>query len=120
MTTVGDKNIENDDLINKNKKIKKNKFLLINKIDLLNQQILENEVNLWEVKLPGVKIFPISALNNFNTESVSNLILENLPYSPAFFPKDQLADKSKRFLLMNLLENRYFINSTKKSYSTKY
>ena len=94
MTTVGDKIKENDDFINKIKNIKKKIFLLINKIDLTNQQTLENEVNLWEVKLPGIKIFPISALNNFNLEIVSKLILKNLPFSPAFFPKDQFADKS--------------------------
>ena len=120
MTTVGDKIIENDDFINKIKKIKKKVFLLINKIDLLNQQILENEVNLWEVKLPGVKIFPISALNNFNTESVSNLILENLPYSPAFFPKDQLADKSKRFFVNEFIREQIFHKFNKEvPYSTE-
>ena len=54
MTTVGDKIIENDDFINKIKRIKKKSFLIINKIDLINQQILENEVNLWEMKLPGI------------------------------------------------------------------
>ena len=120
MTTVGDKIIENDDFINKIKKIKKKIFLLINKIDLLNQQILENEVNLWEVKLPGVKIFPISALNNFNTESVSNHILENLPYSAAFFPKDQLADKSKRFFVNEFIREQIFHKFNKEvPYSTE-
>ena len=114
MTTVGDKIIENDDFINKIKRIKKKIFLLINKIDLINQQILENEVNSWEMKLPGIKIFPISALNNFNIENVSKLILKNLPYSPAFFLKTNLQINPNVFLLMNSLENRYFINSTKK------
>ena len=108
MTTVGDKIIENDDFINKIKRIQKKIFLLINKIDLLNQQILENEVNLWEIKLPGIKIFPISALNNFNIENVSKLILKNLPYSPAFFPKDQFADKSKRFFVNEFIREQIF------------
>ena len=62
MTTVRDKIIENDDFINKIKGLKKKSFLIINKIDLINQQILEKEVNLWEMKLPGIKILPISSI----------------------------------------------------------
>ena len=120
MTTVGDKIIENDDFINRIKRIKKNIFLLINKIDLINQQLLENEVNSWEIKLPGIKIFPISALNNFNIENVSKLILKNLPYSPAFFPKDQFADKSKRFFVNEFIREQIFHKFSKEvPYSTE-
>ena len=108
MTTVGDKIIENENIIKKIKTIKTKVFLLINKIDLINQQILENEVDLWEMKLPGIKILPISALNNFNTENVSKFILKNLPYSPAFFPKDQFADKSKRFFVNEFIREQIF------------
>ena len=120
MTTVGDKIIENDDFINKIKRIKKKSFLIINKIDLINQQILENEVNLWEMKLPGIKILPISALNNFNIENVSKLILQNLPYSPPFFPKDQFADKSKRFFVNEFIREQVFHKFNKEvPYSTE-
>ena len=120
MTTVGDKIKENDDFINKIKNIKKKIFLLINKIDLTNQQTLENEVNLWEMKLPGIKIFPISALNNFNVEIVSKLILKNLPFSPAFFPKDQFADKSKRFFVNEFIREQIFLKFNKEvPYSTE-
>ena len=120
MTTVGDKIKENDDFINKIKNIKKKIFLLINKIDLTNQQTLENEVNLWEVKLPGIKIFPISALNNFNVEIVSKLILKSLPFSPAFFPKDQFADKSKRFFVNEFIREQIFLKFNKEvPYSTE-
>ena len=120
MTTVGDKIIENDDFMNKIKRIKKKIFLLINKIDLINQQILENEVNSWEMKLPGIKILPISALNNFNIENVSKLILKKLPYSPAFFPKDQFADKSKRFFVNEFIREQIFHKFDKEvPYSTE-
>ena len=120
MTTVGDKIIENNDFINKIKRIKKKIILLINKIDLINQKILENEVNTWEMKLPGIKIFPISALNNFNIENVSKLILKNLPYSPPFFPKDQFADKSKRFFVNEFIREQIFHKFNKEvPYSTE-
>ena len=65
-------------------------------------------MNLWEIKLPGIKIFPISALNNFNIQNVSNYILDNLPYSPAFFPKDQFADKPERFFVNEFIREQIF------------
>ena len=120
MTTVRDKIIENDDIINKIKGLKKKSFLIINKIDLINQQILEKDVNLWEMKLPGIKILPISALNKFNIENVSNLILNNLPYSPPFFPKDQFVDKSKRFFVNEFIREQIFHKFNKEvPYSTE-
>ena len=120
MTTVRDKIIENDDFINKIKGLKKKSFLIINKIDLINQKILEKEVNLWEMKLPGIKILPISALNKFNIENVSNLILNNLPYSPPFFPKDQFVDKSKRFFVNEFIREQIFHKFNKEvPYSTE-
>ncbi len=120
MTTVGDKIIANDDFISKIKRIKKKSLLIINKIDLTNQQILENEVNSWEMKLPGIKILPISALKNFNVENVSKLILENLPYSPPYFPKDQFADKSKRFFVNEFIREQIFHKFNKEvPYSTE-
>ena len=120
MTTVGDKIIENEGFINKIKRIKTKIFLLINKIDLINQENLENEVYLWEMKLPGIRIFPISALNNFNIENVSKLTVENLPYSPAFFPKDQFADKSKRFFVNEFVREQIFHKFSKEvPYSTE-
>ena len=120
MTTVGDKIIENEGFINKIKRLKTKIFLLINKIDLINQENLENEVYLWEMKLPGIIIFPISALNNFNIENVSKLIVENLPYSPSFFSKDQFADKSKRFFVNEFVREQIFHKFSKEvPYSTE-
>ena len=120
MTTVGDKIIENEGFINKIKRLKTKIFLLINKIDLINQENLENEVYLWEMKLPGIIIFPISALNNFNIENVSKLIVENLPYSPYFFSKAQFADKSKRFYVNEFVREQIFHKFSKEvPYSTE-
>ena len=120
MTTVGDKIIENENFINKIKTIKTNVFLLINKIDLINQETLENEVYLWEMKLPGIRIFPISAVNNFNIENVLKFILKSLPYSPAFFPKDQFAEKSKRFFVNEFIREQIFLKFSKEvPYSTE-
>ena len=43
---------------------------LINKIDKSYQEKLEERVSYWKEQLPNAKIFPISALHNFNIDNV--------------------------------------------------
>jgi len=56
-------------------------------------------INLWQEKLPNAEIFPVSALHRFGIDQVLNRILELLPESPPYFAKDQLTDKSERFIV---------------------
>jgi GTP-binding protein Era len=53
---------------------------------------------LWSEKVPNAEIYPISALEGFNVKEVFSRIIELLPESPPYYPKDQLTDRSKRFL----------------------
>lgn len=81
-------------------------LLLINKIDLSDQEKLEAQVEEWSKLLPKAEIFPVSALNNFNVDQVFRRILELLPTSPPFFPKDQLTDKSERFITGEIIREK--------------
>ena len=60
----------------------------------------------WQERLPHAKIFPISALENFNIESVLSEIIASLPESPPFFPKDQLTDKPERFFVNETIREK--------------
>ncbi len=81
-------------------------LLLINKIDLTNQQELEKVVDFWKEQLPKAEIYPISALNNFNTEVVMDRIMELLPESPPYFSKDELSDKDERFFVSEMIREQ--------------
>ena len=50
---------------------------------------------------------------NFNVEIVSKLILKNLPFSPAFFPKDQFTDRPERFFVNESIREQILINYDK-------
>ncbi len=50
-------------------------ILLLNKIDQSSQIELEQQVNYWKETLPNAEIHPISALENFNIETVMNRIV---------------------------------------------
>ncbi len=88
-------------------------LLLINKLDLSNQEQLEKLVDTWKERVPKAEIIPVSATESFNTETVLNRILELLPESPAFFPKDQLSDKTERFFVQEIIREKIFLNYQK-------
>ncbi|HIC30320.1 MAG TPA: GTPase Era, partial [Flavobacteriaceae bacterium] len=88
-------------------------LLLINKIDTSNQDQLEAQVKLWSEKVPNALIYPISALEGFNVKEVFEKIIELLPESPAFYPKDQLTDKPERFFVNENIREKILLNYKK-------
>ena len=71
----------------------------LNKIDTINQEELDDKIDFWKSQFPKGMIIPISALEKFNIESLQNVLLNLLPESPAYYPKDQFTDKSERFIV---------------------
>ncbi|MCY4299024.1 MAG: GTPase Era [Flavobacteriaceae bacterium] len=78
-------------------------LLVINKIDLSNQKELETIMNQCEKILPNAKVYPISALNGIHIDELLNIIIDLLPLSPPYFPKDQLTDRSERFFVNEII-----------------
>jgi GTP-binding protein Era len=88
-------------------------LLLINKIDLTRQDILEKMVDTWKGILPNAEIFPVSALEKFNIDNVFKRIIELIPESPPYFPKDELTDKTERFFVQEIIREKIFLNYAK-------
>lgn len=88
-------------------------LLLLNKIDKSNQEQLEEQVELWKEKVPNAEIYPISALEGFNVAEVFNRIVELLPESPAFYPKDTLTDKPERFFVNEIIREKILMHYKK-------
>ena len=109
MLEIGEKSIKDSEVHNKIQSAKIPTIILLNKIDLSNQEEIENKINIWSNKYPNADIYPISALNNFNTEKVINRIIELIPESPAYFPKDQLTDKPERFFVNEKLREKILL-----------
>jgi GTP-binding protein Era len=99
MIAVDEDQTRDEKLLDKIKKIKIPLLVLINKIDSSNQKDLESAVSHWSSVFPSAKIIPISALTGCFVEELLQIIIELLPESPAYFPKDQLSDKSERFFV---------------------
>lgn len=113
MVEIGEKELKDEAFFTKIIHAKIPVLLLLNKIDKSNQELLESQVALWKEKVPNAEIFPISALENFNVEEVLNRILELLPVSPPFYPKDQLTDKTERFFVNETIREKILLNYDK-------
>ncbi|HLN55088.1 MAG TPA: GTPase Era [Bacteroidales bacterium] len=88
-------------------------IVAVNKIDLSNQGELEVLVEKWHGIFPGSPVIPLSALKNFNLDTLLNAILEKLPESPPYFPKDQLTDKYERFFAAEIIREKILFNYQK-------
>ncbi len=99
MVEAGEKDLKNEQFFNKISHAKVPVLLLINKVDQTDQDKLNEMIAYWQEKVPNAEIYPISALLGFGVDQVLRRILELLPESPAYFGKDQLTDKSERFIV---------------------
>jgi len=113
MVEIGEKELKDEVFFNRINKLDVPALLLINKVDTSDQSTLEEQVAYWKEKVPRAEIFPISALRNFQTEVVFNRIIELLPESPAFFPKDQLTDKPERFFVNEIIREKILLHYKK-------
>lgn len=109
MVELGETAVKNERFFKKLQSAEVPILLLINKIDLGNQEKLNEQVELWQKQIPNAEIYPVSALENFGTSQVFNRILELLPESPAYYPKDALTDKSERFFVNETIREKILL-----------
>ena len=113
MVEIGEKELKDEAFFNKIKNAKIPILLLLNKIDNSNQEQLEEQSQLWQEKVPNAEFFPISALEGFQVKEVFNRIIELLPESPPFYPKDQLTDKPERFFVNETIREKILLHYKK-------
>lgn len=113
MVEVGQKDLKDEQFFQKINNAKVPVIVLLNKIDRSDEQTVKESLALWQEKIPKGEIYAISALENFNIEPLFHRILELLPSSPAFYPKDQLTDKPERFFVNETIREKILLNYKK-------
>ena len=110
VTDVVEDATKNADFIAKVAKEKVPVLLVINKIDLLkgNADLL-TVMDKWKALLPQAEVFPMSAKENFNVQSLMKRIVELLPPSPPYFGKDALTDKPARFFVTEIIREKILL-----------
>ncbi|MGB3143129.1 MAG: GTPase Era [Maribacter sp.] len=113
MVEIGEKGLKDEAFFDKIKNSKIPVLLLLNKVDTATQELLEEQVQYWQEMLPNVELHPLSALSNFNVKGVFERIIELLPDSPPYYPKDQLTDKPERFFVNETIREKILIHYKK-------
>ena len=84
-------------------------ILIINKIDLSNQEVIREKIAYWQEQIPRAVVVPCSATEGFNVDKLFDLILERLPEHPAYFPKDELTDRTMRFFVSEIVREKILL-----------
>lgn len=113
MVEVGEKELKDEHFFQKIIHAKIPVLLVLNKIDTSNQEKLEEQVQFWKEKVPNAEIFPISAKENFNVSALFQRLIDLLPESPPYYPKDALTDKSERFFVNEKIREKILMHYQK-------
>jgi GTP-binding protein Era len=113
MVEIGEKKCKNESVIKRLSKTDKPLFLVINKIDKGNQSLLEETIDAWKEQLPNAQIRSISALEKFQIKELVMQLVALLPEHQPYFPKDQLSDKSERFVVNEVIRDKILSNYDK-------
>lgn len=84
-------------------------LLIINKIDLSDQETIRQKIAYWQQEIPRAIVIPCSATAGFNVNRIFDEILARLPEHPAYFPKDELTDRSMRFFVSEIVREKILL-----------
>lgn len=108
MVECGEKNY-NPEIIERLQHFELPVLLIINKIDKNSADLVEETAAFWKELLPKSELFTISALQSTKLDLLMTRIVELLPLSPPFFPKDELTDKPVRFFISEIIREKILL-----------
>lgn len=95
-------------------------LLLINKVDRAPKVGRKTMIDYWKSHLPVREIIPVSAVSGENVEKIFPTLLQLLPRHPAYFPKEELTNRSERFFASEIIREKIFHNYSQEiPYSTE-
>jgi GTP-binding protein Era len=85
-------------------------IVLLNKIDVPDDKTVTEQMRALVLKYPSAEVLAVSALQKTNTGQVFFKIIENLPLSPPYYPKDELTDKPEKFFVSEMIREKIFLH----------
>ncbi len=84
-------------------------IVVVNKIDTSDQDTVQQQIALWQNEIPRATVLPCSATEGFGTDAIFDCIMQSLPEHPAYFPKDELTDRSMRFFVSEIVREKILL-----------
>lgn len=81
-------------------------FLVINKIDLVHPDELLPLIEQYKNKYKFEEIIPVSALEGNNVTHLLDVMKDNIPEGPQYYPEDQITDHPERFIISELIREK--------------
>ncbi|WP_186575753.1 GTPase Era [Aquibacillus kalidii] len=93
-------------IIDRLQNVKNPVFLIINKIDQVHPDQLLPLIEQYKDKYNFKEIVPISALEGNNVNHLLEVLKEELPEGPQYYPEDQITDHPERFIISELIREK--------------
>lgn len=81
-------------------------YLVINKVDEVNHPRIAETISLYTKEYDFDQVIPISAKKGKNVDTLVNLIVDNLPEGPMYYPEDMITDQSERFIVSEIIREK--------------
>jgi GTP-binding protein Era len=95
-------------------------LLIINKTDKAPKADRKTMIDYWKNHIPAKAIMAVSAMTGENVDKIFPILLSLLPEHPAYFPKDELTNRSERFFAAEIIREKIFKNYSQEiPYSTE-
>lgn len=83
-------------------------WLVLNKIDLAPQEDVLKRIDAYRKLFPFREVVPVSAETGFGVEGLVELVRNQLPEGPVYFPDDILTDLPERFIVAEIIREKVF------------
>jgi GTP-binding protein Era len=95
-------------------------LLLVNKVDKAPKADRKEIIGYWKKVLPVKEVIPVSALTGENVDTILPTLLAMLPEHPAYFPKEELTNRSERFFAAEIIREKILTHYSQEiPYSTE-
>ncbi|MFM8431934.1 MAG: GTPase Era [Bacteroidota bacterium] len=99
-----------EELVKRIKAIQVPVIIVLNKVDVSIPDEINKLVHGWKKAVQPHAIIPCSALKEFNISEVRRTLLDIIPQSPPFFPKEEISDASLRFFASEFIREKIFLH----------
>ncbi|MCO8290447.1 GTPase Era [Tetragenococcus halophilus] len=84
-------------------------FLVVNKIDKIHPDDLLAVIQDYSTQMDFAEVVPLSATQGNNFETLMQLLEEQIPEGPQYFPKDQITDHPEYFIVSELVREKVLL-----------